>query len=295
MGGKLFRHRPRRRRQRADQLRFHRSRNRLSAHRRQLQSGDHDRRARRSVRAAAGVRARFEDADRDRSRPVRREGAPLRDAGDDAAEIRAARSRVAARDVVHSLHLGHHRPRQGRAAHGARHVVDRRRLLGADHRPVRARHGALAAAAVSFLCAEFVGARHPRHRRQRLHHGAVLDQRSGAAAQERRIHLLPRRADHVSLSAAGDARRDGPALSQSAALRFRRRHHAGDAQPRVRKSSGRAIARRLRHHRNLDHGDDELAERPARARLLRLSGAGACGAHRRCQRPRRRSRTRKAS
>ena len=139
------------------------------------------------------------------------------------------------------------------------------------------------------------GARHPRHRRQRFHHGAVLDQRSGAAAQERRIHLLPRRADHVSLSVAGDARRDGLALSQSAALRVGRRHHAGDAQPRVRKSSGRAVARRLRHHRNLDHGDDELAQRAARARLVRLSGAGACGAHRRCQRPRRRSRTRRAS
>ena len=222
-------------------------------------------------------------------------GTPLRNAGDDAAEIRATRSRVAARDLVHPLHLGHHRPRQGRAAHGARHVVDRRRLLGADHRPVRARHGALAAAAVSFLRAESVGARHPRHRRQRLHHGAVLDQRSGAAAQERRIHLLPRRADHVPLSVAGDARRDGLALSQSAALRLRRRHHAGDAQSRVRKSSGRAVARRLRHHRNLDHGDDELAQRTARARLMRFSGAGACGAHRRCQRPRRRRRTRKAS
>ena len=76
----------------------------------------------------------IENIDRDRSRRMRREGAPLRDAGDDAAEIRAARSRVAARDLVHPLHLGHHRPRQGRAAHGARHVVDHRRLLGADTR-----------------------------------------------------------------------------------------------------------------------------------------------------------------
>ena len=61
------------------------------------------------------------------------------------------------------------------------------------------------------------------------------------------------------------------------------------------KSPRRAVARRLRHHRNLDHGDDELADRAARARLVRLTGAGACRAHRRCQRPRRRARTRRAS
>ena len=64
VGGKLSRHRPRRRRQCADQLSLHRNRNRLSAHRRQLQSGDHGWRARRSVRAAASVRAQFENADR---------------------------------------------------------------------------------------------------------------------------------------------------------------------------------------------------------------------------------------
>ncbi len=104
----------------------------------------------------------------------------------------------------------------------------------------RARHGAVAAAAVSFLRAQSVGAEHPRDRRQRIHHGAVLDQRSGAAPENRRVHLFPRRADHVSLSVAGDARRNRLAVSRSAALRFRRRHHAGDAQSRIRKPSRRA-------------------------------------------------------
>ncbi len=56
---------------------FDRSGNQLSAQRRQLQSGDHDRRARRSVRKAASVRTQFEDADRDRSRPMRRACASL--------------------------------------------------------------------------------------------------------------------------------------------------------------------------------------------------------------------------
>ncbi len=54
------------------------------------------------------------------------------------AEIRAARSGCVARDLVYSLHIGHHRPRQRRAAHPTRHALGRRRLLGADHRPLRA-------------------------------------------------------------------------------------------------------------------------------------------------------------
>jgi long-chain acyl-CoA synthetase len=66
--------------------------------------------------------------------------------------------------------------------------------------------------------------------RQRLHHGAVLDQRSGTAPENRRVHLLPRRADDVSLPVAGDARRGCDKISQSKSLRFGRRHHAGDAQ-----------------------------------------------------------------
>ena len=129
---------------------------------------------------------------------------------------------------------------KGVAAHGARHVVGHGGLLGADHRLERTRHRAVAAAAVSFLRAQSVGAEHPGDRRERIHHGEILDQRGGAAAQDRRIHLFPRRADDVSLSAAGDARRERPAVSQSAALRFGRRHHAGDAQPRIRKPSRRA-------------------------------------------------------
>ena len=120
-----------------------------------------------------------------------------------------------------------------------------------------------------------------RDRRERIHHGEVLDQRGGAAAADRRIHLFPRRADDVSLSVAGDARGEGHRLSQPAALHLGRRHHAGDAQSRVRGALRRAAARRLRHHRDLHHGDDELADRRARARLVRLPGAGPRRAHRR--------------
>ena len=58
-----------------------------------------------------------------------------------------------------------------------------------------------------------------------------------------------------------------PQISQPAALHFGRRHHAGDAQPRIRGALRRAAARRLRHHRDLHYGDDELADRRARAGL----------------------------
>ena len=44
---------------------------------------------------------------------------------------------------------------------------------------------------------------------------------------------------------------------------------------------GVTVARRLRHHRNLDHGDHELADRRPRAGIVRHSGARARGAHRR--------------
>ena len=75
-------------------------------------------------------------------------------------------------------------------------------------------------------------------------------------------------------------------------LLFGRRHHAGDAEPRIRKALRRAAARRLRHHRNLDHGDDELAERRARDGVLRIPGARACRSHRRSgERPGRRRRS----
>ena len=87
---------------------------------------------------------------------------------------------------------------------------------------------------------------------------------------------------------------DGKA-ARHAALHLGRRHHAGDAQPRIRGALRHSAARRLRHHRNLHHGDDELADRLARARLVRLSGAGPRGAHRRsgertrCRAPARRA------
>ena len=88
---------------------------------------------------------------------------------------------------------------------------------------------------------------------------------------------------------------DQCAISQSAALCFRRRHHAGDAQSRIRNPSRRTAARRLRHHRNLDHGHDELADRRPRHGLVRHSGAGARGADRRSQRPKTSRRARKAN
>ena len=69
----------------------------------------------------------------------RAHGAALRRSDRRAAAVDAARSALPSRDRLHSLHLGHHRPRQGRSAHRARHAVDRGRLLGADHRPVRHR------------------------------------------------------------------------------------------------------------------------------------------------------------
>ena len=55
MGRKLSRHRAGRRHQRADQLRRDRTGDRLSAGGRRLQGGVHQRRARRSVRAAASM------------------------------------------------------------------------------------------------------------------------------------------------------------------------------------------------------------------------------------------------
>jgi len=206
MGGKLPGDRPRRRDQRSDQLRLDRNGNRLSAHGRQLQGGFHHRRARRFVRPAESLRAKSHDADRDRSRHLRRAGAALYGPAHGTAAVGAAGSRFAARHRVHPLHLRHNRPRQRRSPHGARDVVGHGSLLGADHRPVQPRHRALPAAVVSFLRAQFVGVEHPGDRRQRIHHGKILDQRRGAAAQDRRIHLLPRRADHVPLSVASDAR-----------------------------------------------------------------------------------------
>ena len=85
-----------------------------------------------------GSRIQSQDADRDRARPMRCAGVALCNACNDAAEIRAARPRGVARDLVHPLHVGHYRPRQRRAAHPTRHALGRRRLLGADHRPLRA-------------------------------------------------------------------------------------------------------------------------------------------------------------
>ena len=51
------------------------------------------------------------------------------------AEVGAARPAADARARLHPLHVRHHRPRQGRHAHCARHAVGHGRLLGADHRP----------------------------------------------------------------------------------------------------------------------------------------------------------------
>ena len=65
LGRKLFRHRPRRRDQRADQLRLDRSRNRLSARGRQLQGGVYGGGTRRPHRAPPSLRTQSQDADRD--------------------------------------------------------------------------------------------------------------------------------------------------------------------------------------------------------------------------------------
>ena len=97
--------------------------------------------------------------------------------------------------------------------------------------------------------------------------------------QDRRVHLLPGVPTmfHYLLQGARRATR----LPEPAPLHLGRRHHAGDAQPRIRAALQGAAARRLRHHRNIDNGDDELADRRTRARLLRPAGAGAPRAHRR--------------
>ena len=54
---------------------------------------------------------------------------------------------------------------KGSQAHGARYAVGRGLVLGTDHRPLRARCGALAIAAVPFLCAQSFRALDSRCRR----------------------------------------------------------------------------------------------------------------------------------
>ena len=153
------------------------------------------------------LRAQSRNADRDRSRRLRRAGVALCEPGDGAAEIGAARSRFAARHRVHSLHVRHDRPRQGRAltVHGMLWVNAAcwAPITGLSERdtvlsPLPLFHSyALNLSVLSILATGATVS----------HHGEVLDQRSGAAPQDRRIHLFSRRADHVSLFAAGDARR----------------------------------------------------------------------------------------
>ncbi len=68
--------------------------------------------------------------------------------------------------------------------------------------------------------------------------------------------------------------RPGARLPEPDALHLGRRHHAGDAQSRVRGALRHPAARRLRHHRDRDHGDDELADRHARDGLVRSAVPG---------------------
>ena len=218
MGGELLRHRARRRDQRADQLRLHRSGNRLSAGRRRLQSGDHDRRARRSVRAAASVRAESQDADR---RPIAAKPARRRLRYE---TLATSPPKSAPRDPA-SLHetafILYTSGTTGRAKGVQLTVHGMLWIVAACWAPITglSERDTLLSPLPLFhsYALNLPGARHPRHRRDLPHHGAVLDQRGGAAAQDRRVHLLPRRADDVPLSAAGDARRSGLALSQPAA------------------------------------------------------------------------------
>jgi long-chain acyl-CoA synthetase len=78
----------------------------------------------------------LETLDRDRSRHVSRGVLRYAKLVAEPAQSAPRDRRFDARDRVHSLHVRHHRPRQGRPVDAARHVVGHRRMLGADHRPV---------------------------------------------------------------------------------------------------------------------------------------------------------------
>ena len=65
---------------------------------------------------------------RRRKRRRRRKAIAIGDLGRHQAHVSGPAARN--EDRLHPLHVGHHRPRQGRAAHGARHVVGDGRLLG---------------------------------------------------------------------------------------------------------------------------------------------------------------------
>ena len=111
----------------------------------------------------------------------------------------AARSVGDFRASLYYLHIRHHRPRQGCVAVGSQHVVGHGRMLGADRRIVGERCRSLAAAAVSFLCAQPVGAEHSVGRCDRVHHGEILHDRRRAPAEERRVYGVSGRADDVPL------------------------------------------------------------------------------------------------
>ena len=209
------------------------------------------------------------------------------------ASPKSARSRTDARALVHHLHVRHHRPRQGRAAVAARACCGWRPPAGRRSTASRGRYGALAAAAVPLLRAEPLGAQRAGDRRQRVHHGEVLDRARRCGCSAKGVSPSFPACRRCSTTWCRRARA-GTKLPGPPALRFGRRDHAGDAQPGIRGALRRAAARRLRHHRDRHHGDDELADRRARARLVRAAGAGTCGAHRRsgerarCRRGRRR-------
>ena len=145
---------------RADQLRCDRAGDRLSPGRRELPGRLHHRRARRPVREAAKA---TRPISRPSSSPIAAsssaEALRLPRLDRQSGEFSAARSaaRCTSRPTSSTRPAPPAAPRA--SAHCARHAVDRRRLLGADHRPWRARHGAVAAAAVPFLCAQSFGAR----------------------------------------------------------------------------------------------------------------------------------------
>ena len=116
---------------RADQLRRDRSRNRLPAQGRRIARAIITTAERGDLLAQLQASApNSRPTDRDGSRKLQRDGVALRRSDRRAAADRRRAIPLAARNRLHSLHLGHHRPRQGRSAHGARHVVGRRPPAG---------------------------------------------------------------------------------------------------------------------------------------------------------------------
>ena len=172
-----------------------------------------------------------------------RDGVALRRSDRRAAAVGAARSRFPQRNLLHSLYLGHDRPRQRRSAHRTRHVVGRGRLLVTHHRPVRQ------AIRCCRRCRCFTPTRSIYRCSSILATGAseyIMEKFSTSEAlrllKSGEFTFFPGVPTmfHYLLQTARSEREGDP--SKSAALRFRRRHHAGDPQPRIRGSIQHPVA-----------------------------------------------------